>query len=447
MDEVLKRAEELGASFADVRVETVKSLVIVANEVREYVSVNSVESGSFLRVLYEGNWGNASFPREPKPEDVDLALRTAVGSGNAAVVYLNQKTDRVRVTMSPNPEDFSIEDKMKILRKVRDEVLKLEGVKSVTVAYREELVTKEYFSTDPRDIRQEYGFNGFYVVATVRRGDVNLTVNERVYSYKRYVLEAEAERVIESMKRKVKEKLESVPPRQGKFPVVLSPEVTGVFAHEAVGHLSEADLAVSGIFRDKVGKQIASPLVSISDTPFIDQEQAIGITIYDDEGVDARKAEIIKNGVLNEFLNDRYYAAYLGRRTTGNARAEGPSSMPLIRMRNTHFEPGDSTAEELIREVREGYLLVSMSGGQTDSDGTFQFGIDEAYEIRDGEVGKPVTFLAITGNTLDALKRVSGVSKDFVFSPGFCGKGGQTVPVSDGGPYVRIDGILVGGYA
>lgn len=445
MHELIKRAEERGATFADVRYTKVKSLSLVANETREYVESNGVSEGAMLRVIVDGDWGVVSLRREPKVEDLDLAFKTAVGTRNATVVFLRSKRAEFRQEMRPNPLDYSLEEKMKVLRRIRDEVLRLEGVKAVTVTYREVTYDKEYLSSDSREVRQTYGYNGVAVTAVIKRGDQTLSVFDRFYSYKRFVLFDKANDLIESMRKKVSEKLRAVSPKNGKFPVVMAPEVVGVFAHEAVGHLSEADLATTGIFADKVGKKIASELVSISDTPVIEDEQAIGLTVYDDEGVEARKVEIIKNGVLNEFLNDRYYAAYLGRQPTGNARAEGPIARPLIRMRNTHFERGDSTKEELISEVREGYLLVSMSGGQTNNDGTFQFGIDEAYEIVNGEIGRPITFLGITGSTLETLKRVSGVSKEMEFSPGFCGKTGQTVPVSDGGPYVRVDEVRVGG--
>jgi Predicted Zn-dependent proteases and their inactivated homologs len=445
VEEALKRAEELGASFVDVRYTRVRTSVLVANETREYVESNGVTEGALLRVLVDGDWGLVSLRREPRSEDAERAVRNALGDRKSAVVYLKSKKAEVSLPLNPNPLDFSLEEKMTVVRRIRDEVMKLEGVKAVTVSYREVLYDKRYLSSDSRDVSQTYGYDGVSVTVVIKRGDLSLTVFDRFYSYKRFVLFDVADKLIESMGRKVQEKMRAVSPKVGKFPVVMAPEVVGVFAHEAVGHLSEADLAVSGIFSDKLGKPVASEIVSISDSPMVDDEQAIGSIIYDDEGVEARKVEIIKKGVLNEFLNDRYYAAYLGANPTGNARAEGPISRPLVRMRNTHFEPGDSTREELVSEVKEGYLLVSMSGGQTNNDGTFQFGIDEAYEIVNGEVGRPVTFLGITGSTLETLKRVSGVSKELEFSPGFCGKMGQTVPVSDGGPYVRVDEVRVGG--
>ncbi len=79
-------------------------------------------------------------------------------------------------------------------------------------------------------------------------------------------------------------------------------------------------------------------------------------------------------------------------------------------------------------------------------DGTFQVGIQEGYEIRNGEIGEPVRNASISGNTLEALHRVDGVGRDFMLDPGRCGKG-QMAFVSDGGPHIRLSEVVVGGIA
>ena len=108
------------------------------------------------------------------------------------------------------------------------------------------------------------------------------------------------------------------------------------------------------------------------------------------------------------------------------------------------MKPGDHSVEELFEGIRYGYYLVSFRGGQANLDGTFQVGVQEAYEIVNGEVRDPVRNMSISGNTLDTLKEVDAVAKDFEIGYGRCGKG-QTVFVSDGGPHVRVRKIVVGG--
>jgi TldD protein len=115
-------------------------------------------------------------------------------------------------------------------------------------------------------------------------------------------------------------------------------------------------------------------------------------------------------------------------------------------MRCTYMAPRDQTMEELIKGVKAGYYFKSFRGGQANLDGTFQVGIQEGYEIINGEVGELIRNASISGNTLETLHQVDAVGKDFALDSGRCGKG-QTAFIGDGGPHIRIKEIVVGGSA
>jgi TldD protein len=102
--------------------------------------------------------------------------------------------------------------------------------------------------------------------------------------------------------------------------------------------------------------------------------------------------------------------------------------------------------EELLEGVSEGIYLRGTRGGEVDvAKGTFQFGAQEAFLIEDGEVTRPLRDVALMGSILETLGNADGLGKDFAIAgPGFCGKG-QTVPVGDGGPHVRVRDAVVGG--
>jgi TldD protein len=108
--------------------------------------------------------------------------------------------------------------------------------------------------------------------------------------------------------------------------------------------------------------------------------------------------------------------------------------------------PRDHSFEELIKNVKAGYYFKSFRGGQANLDGTFQVGIQEGYEIVNGEIGAPVRNASISGNTLETLHKVDAVGKDFMLDPGRCGKG-QIAFICDGGPHIRINEVVVGGSA
>ncbi len=78
--------------------------------------------------------------------------------------------------------------------------------------------------------------------------------------------------------------------------------------------------------------------------------------------------------------------------------------------------------------------------------GIFQFSAEEGFLIEKGELTRPIKDVALSGETLEILKRISGCGSDFALSIGFCGKMGQAVPVGDGGPHIRTF-ATVGGTA
>jgi TldD protein len=221
--------------------------------------------------------------------------------------------------------------------------------------------------------------------------------------------------------------------------------VVGVFVHEAFGHLAEADLALAGgLLTNNMGKKIASEIVTFYDDGTIDG--AFGSFKYDDEGVPAKKTLLIRDGVVSGLMHNRETAHKFNVEPSGNARAEDFRVEPIIRMRNTYMAPRDHSFEELFEGVKQGYFFKSFRGGQANLDGTFQVGIQEAYEIVNGKIGEPVRDASISGNTLETLLKVNAVGKDFELSAGRCGKG-QTAFIGDGGPHIRVSEVTVGGSA
>ena len=159
-----------------------------------------------------------------------------------------------------------------------------------------------------------------------------------------------------------------------------------------------------------------------------------------------KKTLLIKDGVVTGLMHNRETAQKFNAEPTGNARAEDFRVEPIIRMRNTYMAPRDRSFEELIENVKFGYYFKSFRGGQANLDGTFQVGIQEAYEIVNGKLGEPVRDASISGNTLETLLKVDAVGKDFELSAGRCGKG-QIAFIGDGGPHIRVSEVVVGGSA
>ncbi len=241
---------------------------------------------------------------------------------------------------------------------------------------------------------------------------------------------------------------EASPPPAGEMPVVLAAGSSGILLHEAIGHGMEADFNRKGvsIYADKIGKQIARPFVQIVDDAANDG--ARGAINVDDEGNPAGTTRLVEDGVLTTYLHDAISARHYGVRPTGNGRRESYRYPPIPRMRSTYMLPGPHKTEEIIRSVKNGVYCVNFSNGQVNiGAGDFTFYVKNGWLIEDGKLTRPVKDVNIVGNGPQALERVDMVSDDLAIDEGgwTCGKDGQSVPVSQGLPTVRVSSLTVGG--
>jgi TldD protein len=320
-------------------------------------------------------------------------------------------------------------------------------IRSCTISYLDLTGTSYFVNSDGTCIEQDKLYVWSRILASAKDGSVFASAREETGSTAGYeVFDVQTpEKVGAMVGKRVVDQLKAKTPKGGSFPAVIGPNVVGVFIHEAMGHLAEADLTLSGsVLFDKLGKRIASDVVTVFDDGTVDG--AFGSFKYDDEGVRTQKTCLIDKGTLTGLMHSRETAKKLNMKPTGNARAENFRVEPIIRMRNTFLAAGDSSFEELFEDVKFGYYLKSFRGGQANLDGTFQVGIQEAYEVVNGEIGEPVRSASISGNTLETLLKVEAVGKDLELWPGRCGKG-QTAFICDGGPHMKVGEVTIGGGA
>ena len=242
--------------------------------------------------------------------------------------------------------------------------------------------------------------------------------------------------------------LSAVDAPAGEQIVVLGHGWPGVLLHEAVGHGLEADFNRKGVsaFSNRVGQQVASPLVTVIDDGTMHSRR--GSLNADDEGAPTERNVLIENGVLRGYLQDRLSSRILGSRPTGNGRRESYQHIPMPRMTNTFMLSGEDTPEDILRSVERGIYCANFGGGQVDiTSGNFVFSATESYLIEGGRVTAPLRGVTLIGNGPEALKYVSMVGNDLALDEGvgMCGKEGQSVPVGVGIPTIKIDRMTVGG--
>jgi TldD protein len=230
------------------------------------------------------------------------------------------------------------------------------------------------------------------------------------------------------------------------MPVVVGNGFGGVLLHEAIGHGLEADAVQkqASVYAGRVGDKLAASFVTAFDDGRKPGEW--GSDGIDDEGTPTQKTTIIEDGHLTSYLYDRLRAHKVKALSTGNGRRESFRHLPLPRMTNTYFAPGEASPADLIEGVDRGLYAVSFGGGQVEpATGDFVFGVSEGYLIEGGKVTAPVRGATLIGNGPDALAAIDGVAGDLQIATGFCGKGGQRVPAGVGQPHVRIRALTVGG--
>lgn len=231
-----------------------------------------------------------------------------------------------------------------------------------------------------------------------------------------------------------------------KMPVILGNGFGGVIFHEACGHALEATSVgiKNSYFTDKLGEQIASPIVNARDNARIDGEW--GSYCTDDEGNTSSDLLLIENGILKNYLIDELGARRMNSKPTGCSRRQNYSYAPTSRMSNTYICNGESEVKDIIANTEYGLYCTLMGGGSVDtSTGDFNFAANEAFMVRNGKVCEPVRGATLIGKGQEILKNIDMVGNDLELSAGMCGSISGGIPVTVGQPTIRVSSILVGG--
>lgn len=232
----------------------------------------------------------------------------------------------------------------------------------------------------------------------------------------------------------------------GKMPVVIGNGFGGVIFHEACGHPLEASAVSKGLspFAGKLGERIAHPAVTAIDDGTI--VNGWGSNNIDDEGNKTQANVLIKDGILQNYLVDRFNGRRMNTPSNGAGRRQNYTFEPTSRMSNTYIAAGPYTPEEVIASVKLGLYAKSLGGGSVNpATGDFNFACDEAYIIRDGKIAELVKGASLIGNGADVLMKIDMVANDLERAQGMCGASSGSIPVDVGQPTIRVSEITVGG--
>ncbi len=450
---VTERALRHGGDFAEVFCEDRAGFGLAVDESRIERVQRGAERGAGVRVVdgettyfaHVDGLGEADLERA-----ADAVAAAARGRRTAPQALASLEAARPQEIATP-PSEVPAERKAELLRGC-DETARSAGaeVAQVMASYAEGRRVVTVANSDGRFASDERTRVRLGVQVVARRDGRVETGFETLGGHRGFELveDGAGERTAERAARVALTLLDADPAPAGAMPVVVGGGFGGVLFHEMTGHGLEADHIQKGasVYIGKLGEQVAATHLDAYDDGRLPGEW--GTDGIDDEGTPTQATAVIHEGRITSYLYDLIRARKDGVDSTGNGRRESFRHLPIPRMTNTFIAPGDADPQELIGEIGRGFYAVSFAGGQVDpTTGDFVFGVSEGYLIENGERTTPCRGATLIGNCLDALGNIDAVASDFEMKTGFCGKGGQSVPVGTGQGHVRIRELTVGGTA
>lgn len=211
-------------------------------------------------------------------------------------------------------------------------------------------------------------------------------------------------------------------------PIILSPPVAiSLLASFAPAFYADSIQKGRSLMAGRLGEIVASSAVNLVDDGLL--SEGLATAPYDGEGVPMQKTRIIENGTLKAYLYDTYTAHKDGVASTGNGVRIGPKSQPQVGSTNLYIEKGNSTEEELLSAVQEGFYVTEIMGAHTINpiSGDFSIGAIGQW-IEKGSKAYSVRGVTLSGNMLDLLKNISACADNIRFYGHF---GAPSIAISD----------------
>jgi TldD protein len=442
------------ADFTEIRLEQTWSSAVTMRGRRVESATASEDQGGFVRVLNRGSgWGTASFTSLDQLEAMvtradELARAVRLERPIRLAEVPPQQAEGI-LDLDGDVRGVALAEKKRLIEAYNGEMLAVgDRIVDTLATYRDEVSEYWYANSEGavlHELRPEVTLSGTAIArrdATIEKGLESIglrrgwhSVQDKAPGFRRT-----AERAVGL--------LDAPTVKGGTYPVVLDPELAGVFIHEAFGHLSEADFVYENPQAREMmtlGRRFGKPVLNVGDNGAAAGLR--GTLPFDDEGTPTQDTALIRDGILVGRLHSRETAAAMSERPTGNARAISFRHAPIVRMTNTYIGNGRGTFADLIRDIKLGVYACSAFGGQTMLE-NFSFTAAYGHMIRDGQVAELVKDVVLAGNLFQTLDRIEQIAGDFRWNQmgGGCGKGGQyPLPVTEGAPHVRIEAALIGG--
>ncbi len=451
---VMEAALDKGGDYCDLYFQHKISNSVRLEDNQVNNASGNIDFGVGIRVL-KGDQTGYSFTEEISEKTMIQAAGTA-----AAIAETSRKIAPVQLSAVKIPnyypiqtpwETVSIDTKIPILQLLNDKAFELESriIKS-NIRFSNE---SSYILLATSEGRAAYDYQpmGQISISCTAESKSGRESSRFSLSGRRgieFMNEANLDKLARKAVTQATDLLDAGRPPAGEMEVVLAAGSSGILLHEAIGHGMEADFNRKNvsIYSDLMNQKVGEQFVTIVDDGT--NPNVRGSINIDDEGNESEQTVLVENGVLRSYLHDRISARHYGVKPTGSGRRQSFRHNPMPRMRNTYMLPGPHSREEIIRSVKKGIYADTFYNGEVwIGAGDFTFYVKSGTLIEDGRLTQPIKDINIIGNGPEVLRRVNMVGDDLKMAEGgwTCGKNGQSVPVSQGMPTVKVSSITVGG--
>lgn len=434
------------SGVSDIRIETdvIKEYELIDGKMQKK---EKEKKGAMLRRYVDGKWICESIDSDDY-EIINSILKQKVGSNGqeefrqSGNIY--ETNNDIIIKIAEKPSDRDIQEILRSFFEVNESYISKSS--NYDIRFIEQIVEKEYHSSWKSEVIQKTIHFGIIIDIEFKIRDNTFfdEFNVCVENYK--LLKKELDNSYRFIKQLYQYSLEADELSSGEYDILLHPRVSGIFTHECIGHLAEADMNEEYIRKLFKENYMINTRLSIN----VVDSGKVGVSgrlAYDDEGILKKDTYIVKDSRLNQELTTLSEAIDMKCMcSTGNARAVDYSHEPIPRMTTTYIESGNCKKEDMFRQIKNGIYIKTVK----QCSGHFYYSIipNVAYEIKDGKILRPVIAPKISGRSIKLFSNIVALSNEieiYDFIKIGCGKKNQNnLPVSFGGPYVLIKEMPLG---
>jgi TldD protein len=469
----LERAQELGATHADFRLERIRSATIRLRDGKLDSTSDTEDIGLAVRVVHDGTWGFAGGIARTAEAAAALAEQ-AVATARVSRVLSSEP-----VELAPEPvyadgtwvsayeiDPFAVPegDRIARLAELSERLMASDGVDHVDASVLHVLENKFYADTaGTMTTQQRVRIEPEFTAVNVDRGAGAFSSMRtlappagRGWEYLTgtgWDFDAE----IAELPGLLMEHVKAPSVAAGRYDLVIDPTNLWLTIHESIGHATELDRALgyeaayagtSFATVDQLNRlQYGSAVMNVVGDRVV--EHGLASIGWDDEGVAGQQFDIVREGILVGYQLNRQMAqanagalGAAGGRSNGCAFADSPGHIPLQRMANVSLQPAPDgpSVDELIGDVEHGIYIKGDRSWSIDMQRfNFQFTGQQFHRIENGRlVGqlRDVAYQATTTDFWSSMEAVGGPQTYLLGGAFNCGKGqpGQSAPVSHGCP-------------